>query len=292
MKPDVMDTVSNGILLRQAEQLEQAELTCSLGSQDDHSFLVVEEIEKQIQADLLIRRQALRTVTWDVSKDEVSCSCNGIVYRGMPCIHIAFIAQYKDYQIPLNIFNTRFHCSHPAVRLVQPVQRASPPPPSSEQPSHPSGPSDDLRYEVVPVSGPELHITEAYMNAHFGDEKSIRLRGKVRALEVFLLKEVSPFTTEDDLDETINKLMRELKLKADTLQEGRREQQVLVPHATRPNRKTSYITVPQQVARAAGEEIEMQRREMERRKRDLPMQGASPQVNKRSRLEKENEGRE
>jgi len=124
------------------------------------------------------------------------------------------------------------------------------------------------------------------MSEHFGDERSISVRGEMRAIEILLLDEITPFVTDDDLTETMSEIRRLLEQKAERLKQRRQEQQVLVPHATRPNRKNSYVAVPLQVARACGEAIERHRRQRSSSTADL-----STQVNKRSHVETEKESR-
>jgi len=277
MKEGVTDTVSRGVLLHQAEQLEEAENICTLLSEQGSSFVVEELIQKKIQADLLIKRRAQRRVTWNEATEMISCSCNGLVYRGMPCMHIALVAKEKDYKIPLSLFNSRFWYQVPVALPVEPGARPLLPPP--EQPPLPSEPSDNARFEVVTVSGSELHITEAFMNERFGDEKSIRARGDMRAIELLFLTQVLPYSTDEERQEITDQIRSVVESAADRLQGGRREQQVLVPHAARRNRKTSYMTVPRQLARATGEAIERHTR--------TPMPEPGSPDNKRSHIEGE-----
>jgi len=44
------------------------------------------------------------------------------------------------------------------------------------------------------------------MSEHFGDERSIRVRGEMRAIEILLLDEITPFVTDDDLTETMSEI--------------------------------------------------------------------------------------
>ena len=184
--------------------------------EDGSSFTVDELIRKEIQTNLIIQRHAMRHVIWNRATEEISCSCNGLVCRGMPCTLIALIAKTKEYKIPLSLFNPRFCYLSPVAGPAEPVQPANPPPPpSSEQHLHPSDPSDEVRTEVV--RGSELHITESFMSEHFGDERSIRVRGEMRAIEILLLDEITPFVTDDDLTETMSEIRRLLERKAERL---------------------------------------------------------------------------
>ena len=104
------------------------------------------------------------------------------------------------------------------------------------------------------IPGPELHITESFLNAHFGDDKSIRVRGEIRSIEVTILSKLMPrFDFKEVLD--IIKMFREIvQSKVDQSSNGRMEEsQVLVPHATSRNKNDSYKTVPLKVAQACAE---------------------------------------
>jgi len=108
LQPAAVKVVSNGVLRHQAKQIERAEKQCSVLEENGASFTVQEIIERKLNKKLLIRRIAERRITWNEETNEVSCSCNALVYRGMSCIHIALIAVHKNYKIPLSCFNTRY----------------------------------------------------------------------------------------------------------------------------------------------------------------------------------------
>lgn len=115
MQPDVIDVVSNGVLRHQAKQIEQVEKICKILQEDGSIFTIEEVIEKKLTKDSLIRRKAKRHVSWN-GTGGVSCSCNGLVYRGMPCMHISLIAIAKNFKIPLACFNKRYCYEIPDVR--------------------------------------------------------------------------------------------------------------------------------------------------------------------------------
>jgi len=212
-------------------------------------------IEKQLNKAWLIRREARRVVNWNEGTKEIRCSCNSLTYRGMPCIHIALVALLKKYQIPLKCFNKRLcylmQQKPGPPKLAQcessPPSSAALPPPISQQDLHPA--CDKTEF----VSGPELHITEAFLNAKFGDDESIRIRGEMRSVEMMILQQMKPLTNLQQVLDTIQTIKRSLQAKIDQLSEGREVPTSVVTHALAPNRRNSYKTVPMRVAQACGE---------------------------------------
>ena len=247
MEPPVMKFVSNGVLRHQAKQLEDAEKICRVVGEDGSSFTVQEKIEKMIRKDLKISRIATRLVTWDQTSGKISCSCNGPVYRGMPCVHLSLVAITKNFKIPLFCFNERFCYLHPRARQPEPDHSAGSSPPS---PDHDQHSPDEARVEVNFIPGPEQHITEAFLNARFGDDESVRLRGELRAVELLLLQELKPLCNFDEVHQSIQVFKDSVKAKVNELRHERGTQGAVVPHPERRNRNDSYITVPQKVARA------------------------------------------
>ena len=230
---------------------------CSLESEEGFTFTIKEVIEKKLNKAWLIRREAQRVVSWNEGTMEAICSCNSLVYRGMPCIHIALVALLKKYQIPLKCFNERYcYLNQQRLEPSQPAQcEESPPPPagssppSSQQHLHPA--CDKTEF----VPGHELHITEAFLNAKFGDDESVRIRGEMRSVEIMILQQMKPLTDLQQVLDTIQTIRGELQAKIDQLSKGREGPRVVVAHASQPNRRNSYKTVPMKVARATGEAV-------------------------------------
>jgi len=257
MQSAVMQTVSNGVLRHQAKQIEQTEKKCRITSESGSTFVIKEVIEKKLSKDWIIRREAQRIVTWDVETDDVSCSCNSQVYRGMPCKHVALVAIEKNYQIPLSCFNKRYFYSYLPFSLPEgdhcadsPRPPASPSRPPSPQEPHPP---DEANVEFIP--GPEQHITEAFINAKFGDEDSIRIRGEIRSLEIYILSVFKPRTNLAEVLDTIRTMKSSIqaRITESHSENDVQESQVAVPHASHPIRKNSYKEVPLRVAEACAE---------------------------------------
>ena len=259
MQSDVLEVVSDGVLRHQAKQIEQTMKKHSIDkckilreNEESSEFVVQETIEKKLRKDLIIRRQAERIVTWirePDTPDKVTCSCNALVYRGMPCMHIALVAVTHGYKIPLQCFHERYqYLNSSGGELTESVQGSSPPPPE-EEPLSPDETTDKIEF----IPGPELHITESFLNARFGDEESIRIRGELRSLELMILGEFKPRASLKEVLDSIQAIRTSLQTKIDELNSGRDESHVVVPHAKRRVGKSSYKTGPMKVAEACAE---------------------------------------
>ena len=106
--PDtVLQTVSNGVLDIFQSSLREASRSCSFVKCNPESATVRETVS--------FRESRLKTVTkdvdWEVTwkNDVPSCSCNKLVYCGMPCMHIAYHALNVGKSIPLCCFHKRFY---------------------------------------------------------------------------------------------------------------------------------------------------------------------------------------
>jgi len=121
------------------------------------------------------------------------------------------VAHTKKYKIPLSCFNKRFcYLHHSADHSSEEAHCSS----SQDAHSANSSPEQDLprqqkelhhpdktngAIEVIP--GPEQHITEAFLNARYGDDESIVIRGALRSLELMVLGE---FKSRANLQDALN----------------------------------------------------------------------------------------
>ncbi len=252
MKPEVIRHVSNGVLRHQAKQIEQAQAKCTMVKQDNSSYTVRETFEKQLKTGCLIRRVSERVVTWEEETEQVKCSCNSLVYRGMPCIHTAFVAKEKNFQIPLSCFNKRYHYPHPVSGPSEPAQDESSFLPSLQQDMHPPDKTSD-KYRII--RGPEQHITDSFLCEKFGDEESIQIRGELMALEITILECIKPRTDFKEVLEVLQSIRSTVERKVNELDaatEGAATEgpQVLVPHASQVNTTNSFRIVPIKVRQA------------------------------------------
>ena len=113
--------------------------------------------------------------------------------------------------------------------------------------------ADKTTVETEFIPGYEQHITESFLNAKFGDEQSIRIRGELRSLELFLLQEFQRFSSMEHTVDMIRSFKASLESEIDKSDGGMDKTEVVVPHATTPNKNDSYQTVPLKVAQACAE---------------------------------------
>jgi len=74
MQDDVIDNVSKGVLKQ---------------------FLVSEDVIVVIKKGWTIFRKVFTTVIWKTEPEEVICSCNRLVYGGVPCKHFAQNSKHR-----------------------------------------------------------------------------------------------------------------------------------------------------------------------------------------------------
>ena len=131
-------------------------------------------------------------------------------------------------------------------------------------------PAEETRDVIQVIPGPEQHITEAFLNARYGDDESICIRGALKKLELLILGGYKPLVNDKDVViRVINSIYGAVKEEIHELSSGTEETQVVVPHPEKPIGLSSYKTCPWKVARACTEAM----------KRDRP-QNVSPQAKK------------
>ena len=85
--------------------MNDAPNTCQIVAEEKDVVAVAEDVTIHIQKNWAISRKAITRVTWKQDQDYVHCSCNKLVYGGMPCIHIIHVALERGKKIPLFCFN-------------------------------------------------------------------------------------------------------------------------------------------------------------------------------------------
>jgi len=107
---DTCQTVTKGALSYFFHNVCSLTRRCAIRKADNRVFTVSEEItfvaEDSTQMDKILEW----TVDWS-NADQPKCSCNGLIYRGIPCQHIALCASSLQTVIPLCCFNKRFYYS-------------------------------------------------------------------------------------------------------------------------------------------------------------------------------------
>jgi len=105
---DVLNTVTAGALLKVKSISQKASRLCEIvnSSMDEAT------IDERIRFRLRRRRRTFeKHVLWHVDwkNDAPVCSCNGLVYSGIPCKHIIAFALKINRLIPLTCYNPRFY---------------------------------------------------------------------------------------------------------------------------------------------------------------------------------------
>jgi len=85
-------------------------------------------------------------------------------------------------------------------------------------------PHPDDEIEIIP--GSEQHITEAHLNAMFGSDEEIQLRGGIRRLELTFLGRYSPLSNSKEAINVINYFRDIVERKIDELCTVEKNQQL------------------------------------------------------------------
>mgnify|MGYP004703151233 FL=1 len=107
---DVFVRVTNGVLSLMVEKLKLAKQTCKLVEETDEHFKV-EQLIKCTKNDWIFQKTVHWIVSWNHTA--ITCSCNGLTYGGVPCLHLLVTAWKKSKKIPLSCFNPRFMLQPP-----------------------------------------------------------------------------------------------------------------------------------------------------------------------------------
>jgi len=184
-------------------------------------------------------------VSWKDGSDEVHCSCNALVYRGMPCIHIASVALDRNYKIPLQCFNRRYFSLQHSLQLAASLER--PPPLMLEDIPDPVvfNPVDEVISHTraqprIPFD--ELHITESFFNSSFADEDSLKIRAEITYLSMLILTQLKPLSDMQQVMGIITNFEKNLEDEINKLAEASQPQIGTIDHPTTvvPYNRVSY----------------------------------------------------
>jgi len=186
MQEDVIRAVSNNDLIQQLQFVEQASKKCRITGVRDNRFIVSEDVTISIGDKYETSGEAQATVEWIDTTDleYVSCSCNRLVYQGMPCMHILHVAQEQKKRIPLLCFNDRFFCQAPMMSLptfrIQETMAddISPMQDSATLLEQDDGEESDpfsaaAAADIIPTGCANIMLSNLFANN--GDEKSVEL---------------------------------------------------------------------------------------------------------------------
>lgn len=259
MKKEVVEIVSNNVLKKQFKQFHLIDASkCRIFSQMENMFSVIEERTIPISNIWNITRSAFATVEWNEEKDKVRCSCNKLVYRGMPCMHILCVAKDRSKKIPLNCFNERFFCQVPTTigqsseqEVADPLTTATPP--TGEREQRDQQPITTLLTNVhLPDEDLQIlkecqNIVYSNMFSHNGDSQSMDIFAKCIVLQTWISEGLKPLTTYDEVMKMLTKWEDDVK---DRIKELRAETEPaygVSNCATENNTRNSWKDVPREV---------------------------------------------
>jgi len=153
----VLKTVSNGALKKLEGALRTALKDCSILEQTPDSATVNQVITCRKDRNTSYQKTEKYYVKW--TDGIPKCSCNRVVFGGIPCPHIVIHALQVSRLVPIDCFNPRFYVTIPPVPNDSQDQEDVPFPPSSPSPS--SSSSDFFEVEI----GPELISDDDEANA-------------------------------------------------------------------------------------------------------------------------------
>jgi len=191
-------------------------------------------VEVTLPNKLHLERTSTRVVTWNQEVNEVHCTCNSLVYAGMPCEHIISVALLRGYRIPLNCFNKRFY--HETVPELDEESAA-------QDEAIPSAPQEALPPAEVEIEEDELHIREAGLNAKFPDSATLALRAR-RELEAMIVNWAHYEGTMEDANELVSQYEETFKEVAAVEKERKQHSFAFIVHTSERNKKKTNKNVP------------------------------------------------
>jgi len=124
---NVIEIVSKGALGTFKERQNEANSICKVIDTAENNFTVEDTVSTVTDSGVTLEKNVVFIVDW--SEASPKCSCNRLIYAGMPCRHIITAADKLQKLIPLECFNPRFYDDSDIVDAV-----VSSPPDSSVMP--------------------------------------------------------------------------------------------------------------------------------------------------------------
>ena len=109
---EVFQRVTNGVLVVMVNKLKDARETCKVIEAIDSVYKVCQLLSFELNNHIL-KKKTFWKVSW--STTTITCTCNALVYGGVPCLHVLAVAQEKSRKIPLFCFHPRFVLQAPDV---------------------------------------------------------------------------------------------------------------------------------------------------------------------------------
>ena len=265
VEDDVIANVSNGVLKEQLQLSRTTEGKCRTVSTKEDKTLVTEEVIVPLGQGYAISRDAVAIVTWNTETGNVHCSCNKLVYRGMPCSHIIHVAKEEKRKIPLRCFNRRFLCQQPNSTIPNRVEcekdSRDEAQDSSSLASAPATEDDctqveDLHHPATHTLPPGCeNILLSNIFAHNGDEESKSIIATFLAMQSMVLEGLKPLTSYDEVMAILTRWESEIRTKIEQLRGNRNQAFGIMDDATRPNKRDSWKEDPKEVLCLAQERL-------------------------------------
>ena len=256
MELEVLHKISNGVLNQQKDMVRRLVFneikSCSVVCKTEHNATVRERIDIvtcKRRGSTQLSRYAVWNVAWQ-EDHQVYCTCNRLVYGGMPCKHVLRAALDAGFKISTLSFNPRFFDDEkesvsPILSLTQQAM---------EPQEVPTSLSD---FEVVtmnPSAGDRtkhirdlLHIHNTLHAGKHNDPQSIAVLARFRALEEDGLRLLQCTKNQAEIVSMIESLHKEVRKRL--LEEYAANPPLcIMEHARGRSSKNSWKEYPKQLA--------------------------------------------
>lgn len=171
------------------------------------------------------------------------CSCNGLTYCGIACLHICWVAAQKHQKIPL---------SWVTIETFVETSKSW----SEQQPITTS--LIDLKVDVT-VEAPlekqiqdNAHMNRVSLNGYFNDPRTCEIQAKFLTLQRCLLV-AQQNQLQEVADAFITSLFQMMESQINEFKHHVHSEVPTIPHSQCPNTSTSYFTTPQLIDQTASQ---------------------------------------
>ena len=249
LAPETITALSNGMLKCLNGQITLAKSNCQRIGQFGATSMIEERVTC-IANGIELEKRTTWNVTWD-GECAPNCTCNCIVYGGMPCKHIIWVAIHSGQRIPVQCFHQRFLVQQlpllPVVPEQAPEEAIVPELPPEEMVASQTIQSlaPDNEGELIQAAADSYHAEDFSLSAKFNNPRSCLIRAKIQSVERELLESsiFAPEATEALTDDI-------LRMVSERTQEIAAQHHATIgkiPHSQVKNTPRSYKTTPQKV---------------------------------------------
>ncbi len=235
-----LSILSNGVVDSFKDLIKGTRSTCKIISNHQQKTVVQDTVQCTVNG-----IELERTNEWTVEWDKIpKCSCNGLVYGGMPCKHLICVALHEHNHIPLQCFNKCYWVRDPDSRpehLVLDPDHNSPEQPQMDLdlPTPPEGSTKELQDQI--------HMTWSSLMSKFNDPNSCKMIATMQRIIYQILK--SHHYTPHEMDGLVSRITQEVNHTIREVNKNHLQQVGVLPQAQAPVTASSFCTVPQMVQR-------------------------------------------